>query len=365
LLPLQWLSVFLAMLMDNELISGRPKELFNKNYYTKLPRATTFSYQTLPKFLNFDMLQLFGIMPKTIDLINNTQPGFFIQPTELEIDYYRNKNTRFQLINVVANIHTFKNKDEDEELAVAYPYSICLIPGQKRGVPDTCPIDLLAKLDIEKVTEKHVYTDMSPFKPVEQGFYSGMWMLANPELKVFTDTIGFVLESYFLPIDIELSEALISGPLDLNETVEEKYKKVRVKKYFTPFIDVRPRKVWGCDSPIELFLVQGLAENGLLPLIQTVVFNDGSIYDNFYQMLHNNTFRKGTEIITEADIYFPNERLAIFCDSNKHHRGKKNKEKDSRIDEQLNHFGIRTLRLKGKEIIENLSKCVDNVVRLL
>lgn len=352
------------MLIDNNLITGRPKELFSKPFYTRLPRITTFSYKTLPTFLNIDMLQLFGIMPKTIDLINNTQKGFTIQPTEKEIEYYKKKGTTFQLVHVVANIHSFKK--EDDETAVAFPYSICLIPGQKRGMPQTCSIDLLSKLDLEKIgAEKFVYTDLSPFKPVEQGFYTGLWLIADPGREQFTDTIGFVLETYFLPTDIEVSDALVSGPMDLDQAVEEKFKKVRIKKYFTPFQDVKPRKVWGCDSPIELFLVQALAEKDLFPQLQTVIFNDGAVYDNFYQMMHDNIFRKGTDIITEVDIYFPDQRLAVFCDSAKHHRGTKNKDKDSLIDQHLTGFGIRSLRLKGKDIIENLGECVRKVEDLL
>ena len=140
------------MLLDNKLITNRPKQLLDIEYYSELPKLPIeFNYVSLPTLLNMDLLMLIGIMPKTSDLVKNTQFSFIPQPSQKEVEYYRERNTKFQLINVVANIHTFKNVNE--EFVSAYPYSISLVVGQKRGVPDLCSIELLDKLNIEEISK--------------------------------------------------------------------------------------------------------------------------------------------------------------------------------------------------------------------
>lgn len=347
------------MLIDNNLIKNRPKELYNKEFYTEIPKMPTrFDYESLPSFLNVDLLQLFGIAPKTMDLIKNSQKGFFINPSEKEVEYYRKKGTKFQIINVVANVHTFK---KENETAVAYPYSISLIAGPKRGKPDQCSIDFLDKINLEEIDfSSNVYTDYSPFTDVKEGFYAPLGMFSTNE--THTDTIGFILETFFLPTDIDLKDALINGPQDYDPLILEKYNKYRKKRYFKPFNDIKPRRIWGCDSPIELFLIQGLAEKNIFPTIQTLIFNNGEVHDNFFDMIEKNVFIKGDELITDADLYFPEKKLAIFCDSTKYHRGNKAKEKDQKITEKLSDLGIRSIRLQGKEIVKDLNKCVDQII---
>ncbi|MBL0054583.1 MAG: hypothetical protein IPP31_00035 [Chitinophagaceae bacterium] len=241
------------MILDNELISNRPKELLDIEYYTKLPIVPTeFNYKTLPAYLNMDLLSFIGIMPKTIDLVNNTQFEFYTQPSEKEIKYYRDRNTRFQVVHVVANIHSFKHTSA--ERVSAYPYSISLIAGPKRGKPDECSIELLANADIEKITQqRQVYTDFSPFKPVQAGLFAYTGLVVGNNIEHYTDTIGFVLETFFLPTDIDLDDVPMSGPQNIDPLINEKYRKYRIKRYFKPFEDIKPRKIWGCDSPIELF----------------------------------------------------------------------------------------------------------------
>jgi len=350
------------MILDNELIKNRPSELLKSDFYTELPRVPVrFDYSKLPSFLNIDLLQLFGIMPKTMDLIKNSQQGFFINPSEKEIEYYKSKGTRFQIINVVANIHTFKiEKDE----AVGYPYSISLIAGPKRGKPDSCSIEFLDKIDLEKINfNENCYTDFSPFSPVNEGFYGALSLFyGNGEIKSFTDTIGFILETFFLPIDIELDKALISGPYKFDQKIIDKYDKYRIKRYFKPFNDIKPRRIWGCDSPIELFLIQGLAQKDLFPTIQTLVFKNGEVHDNFFEMISTETFIKGDELVTEVDLFFPHEKLAIFCDSTKYHRSEKAKIKDKKISHELEKMGIKSMRIPGKDIVNNLEKVIKEIL---
>lgn len=354
------------MILDNGLITKRPKELFESQFYTELPKVPVkFNYSKLPSFLNFDMLQLFGIMPKTKDLISKSQMGFFINPSEKEVDYYRKRGTRFQVINVVANIHTFKL---DGNEAIAYPYSISLIAGPKRGKPDTCSIDFLDRIGLDKIDfSSNCYTDFSPFLPVQEGFYApiGMFYGKDSTIKSYTDTIGFILETFFLPTDIDLEDALISCPNEFDQKIIAKYDKYRIKRYFKPFTDIKPRKIWGCDSPIELFLIQGLAKKGLFPTIQTLIFRNGEVHDNFYEMIASETFLKGDELLTEADLFFPEKKIAVFCDSTMHHRSSKAKLKDQRISNDLREIGITPIRIQGKEIVSDLSSAVGKVIEEL
>jgi len=351
------------MILDNGLINSRPKVLLDTEFYTELPSVPfRFDYSKLPSFLNIDLLQLFGIMPKTKELIKNSQQGFFINPSAKEVEYYRKKETKFQIINVVANVHTFKLEGDT---AIAYPYSLSLIAGQKRGKPDTCSIDFLDKIGLDKINfSENCYTDYSPFLPVEEGFYApiGMFFGKNSKVKSYTDTIGFILETFFLPTDTELDKALISGPHEFDQKIIDKYNKYRIKRYFKPFTDVRPRRIWGCDSPIELFLIQALAQRGVFPTIQTLIFKNGEVHDNFFEMIASKTFIKGDELLTEADLYFPDKKIALFCDSTKHHRTSKAKLKDENISNELNSLGIKSLRIQGREIVHDLENTVERIL---
>ena len=353
------------MILDNKLINNRPIELSVIDFYTQLPNAPIrFAYDSLPGFLNIDMLQLIGIMPKTLDLIENTQRGFMEKPSQKEVEYYRKKGSRFQMVHIVANIHTFQMEGKE---AVAYPYSISLIAGPKRGKPDTCSIDFLDKIGLDKFDfSENCYTDFSPFLPVQEGFYGPLsFFYGNRKLESYTDTIGFILETFFLPTDTDLREALIGGGGKLDPEISKRYNKYRIKRYFKPFTDIKPRRIWGCDSPIELFLVQSLAKNEYFPKIQTLIFKNGEIHDNFYDMISKNVFIKGDQLITDVDLYFPKEKVAVFCDGSKYHRGVKNKSKDERIISELLSLGIRSIRLSGKEIIKNLETSTSKVIELL
>lgn len=354
-------------MVDNKLIKDRPKELYKIEFYTKLPdQGFHFGYGSLPGYLNMDLLTFQGIQPKPISFIEEiNQHGFEIQPTKSEVEYYQKKNTQFQIINVVVNVHTFKRQADDS--IIAYPYAISLIAGQKRGKPQTCSIDLLNALNLQDIANlEAMYTDLSPFKPAYEGFYSMYNMFAGAEFEYHTDTIGFVVDSYFLPLDInfETEEIPMAGPT-LEPKINEKFRKYRIKRYYKPFTDINPRRIWGCDSPIELFLIQALAQKDYFPKIQTLIFKNGSVFENFYHMIENKVFIKGDELITEVDLYFPEKKLAVFCDSRQHHRGKKNAFKDNNIDVQLKELGIKTLRLTGKEIVEEIDNSVAKIMNEL
>lgn len=64
-------------------------------------------------------------------------------------------------------------------------------------------------------------------------------------------------------------------------------------------------------------------------------------------------------------MYFSNEKLAVFCDSGKFHRGGKAKAKDEAIDAKLAGIGICSVRVPGKLIVEDVKGAGDLVVDAL
>lgn len=343
------------------MIANRPKILFDLLGYSKLPECPfAIDYSNLPSLLKFDMLTLFGIQPIVKPLLE-IQPCSTANPTEKEIEYYKSINAKFQIIHVVANLHSFIMKDD---IAYGQPYSISIAPGLKRDRPDIAGIETLAQFDLGMISEERsIYTDFNPFKGVFDGFWGKADLLLRPSQETFLDTIGFVSETYFLNVNHNTEDILIPGPTIPNEKLNKKYWKLRTTKYYKPFSNKEPRKVWGADSPIELFLIQGLAKHNLYPVIQTSIYKDGSIYPNFYDVIRHNGKVDGTDLITDADLYFPEKKIAIFCDSRKHHRSIKAKTKDSRIVEELKKLDIKSIRIDGKMIVDNLELAVENVLK--
>jgi very-short-patch-repair endonuclease len=70
-------------------------------------------------------------------------------------------------------------------------------------------------------------------------------------------------------------------------------------------------------------------------------------------------------MITVADMYFSDQRLAVFCDSTAHHRGAKAILKDARVSERLAQIGIRTVRVPGALIVRDLAAAADMVTQAL
>lgn len=343
------------------MIDNRPKILFNSVGYNKLPDCPfTIDYSNLPSLLKFDMLTLFGIQPVIMPILE-IRPGLVANPTQEEIEYYNSINASFQIIHIVVNLHSFIMKDG---IAYGQPYAINIVPGPKRGNPDLANIELLSKLDLGMISEQQtLYTDFNAFKGVYGGFWGKAEILIRPNQEIFLDTIGFVSETYFLNIKHNQEEILMPGVEIPNEKLNKRYRKLRVNKYYKPFENINPRKVWGADSPIELFLIQGLAQYNIYPIIQTSVYKDGSIYPNFYDVVDKNANIDETDLITDVDLFFPDKKVAIFCDSTKHHRSKKAKNKDFRIVDELEKLNIKSIRISGKTIVDNLELAVEKVLK--
>ena len=64
-------------------------------------------------------------------------------------------------------------------------------------------------------------------------------------------------------------------------------------------------------------------------------------------------------------MYFVDQKLAVFCNSAKHHRGAKAKAKDAAINERLKAIGVASVRVPGKLIVDDLQAASDLVSRSL
>lgn len=100
---------------------------------------------------------------------------------------------------------------------------------------------------------------------------------------------------------------------------------------------------------------------GLNPEIQTIITKDGLTIPSLHKLWENTRSRKRLNAITDADFYFPEKKLAIFCDSKEHHSSKESIEKDKKIDKSLASIGITSLRILGKDIVSNPIECASRV----
>lgn len=344
------------------MIDNRPKILYEAEYYDKLPKLPlTIDYSDLPTVLKIDLFSLFGIQPVTLSILNE-MPSVTANPSKQEIEFYKKNDSRFQMLNVVANFHTIIVKGN---IAYGKPYAISIVVGSKRGNIDERDIGFLSSLDLENITNQNfVYTDFNPFEGWYGGFFGDSnFLLGNSLGDNHIDSLGFTIETYFLNKNYNSEEVVYPGAEFHNNDVQEYYKKIRLKKYYKPFANIKPRKVWGADSPIELFLIQGLAQKNVFPNIQTSIYKDGNVYPTFYEMIQEGNYKNGTDFITEVDLFFPEKKIAVFCDSKKHHRSLKAIEKDHRIVNELEKIGIKSIRISGRDIINNLSEAVNRILK--
>ncbi len=239
---------------------------------------------------------------------------------------------QFQLIHVVVNAYSF---EECDGVLHAKPYCISLKPSTKRGEISEASVDWVENIDLEEIDRapKH-YLGFNPFQNAYGFFAMGS---VPPDRSVESDMIGFVYRTYALATKFDNRDILcpdIPSIMEHNQARKD-YEKYRKDWYFKKFTKDKPRKIWGCDSPIELFLLQAMDKEGLSPDLQTIICEDGLTVPSFHKLWENQKSRRRIKMVTEADFYFPNKKLAVFCDSKKHHTSEKAIRKDKAIDVKL------------------------------
>lgn len=346
------------------MIKNRPKLLESIPFYKNLPRAP-FHYDpsALPSVLNFDIYDLCGLLPITSEVFKYYGEFITVQPPQEVVDYYFENNINFQMVLIVANFYDIKLEDGT---VVGRPYSISLVPASKRGKLDPRNVKFAQSLKLEEIEDMgNIYLNFDPFEGAYGLFGSYSTLMGEDGLKTYTDSIGFVINAYFLADSFEKEKVALPNMVEAPKYIQDKYTKFRINHYFKQFKDIKPRKIWGVDSPIELFLVQALAAKNIYPQIQTLIFENGDVFPSFYELIEEQNLRKENPLITEADLYFPEKKIAIFCDSTLHHRSKKAKYKDEKISNKLEELGIRSIRVQGSNIVKYLNRTVNGIIEQL
>ena len=350
------------------MIVNRPSLLEEIPYYTRLPKlpfAPDFS--GLPEVLNFDIVVLDGLEPITVQVAQMHPDGIPLQPSQELLDYYVRQDIKFQMVFVVANFYDLRCVDS---VIYGRPYSVSLMPASRRGNVQEMSAAFFKNFSIEKALEmKPVYLDFNPFKG-SYSLFGGFSSFFNSQdgLETYTDSIGFIIGLiglYFLANKHNKRDIALTDITSVDHRTRRKYRDYRIKRYYTPFSKPEPRKIWGADSSIELFLIHALAHNGLFPKIQTSIFKDGSVYANFYDMVSSFNVKEEHHLITSADLYFEHEKLAIFCDSRQYHSSSEARSKDENISARLAELGIAALRIQGVDIVNDLSGCVEQIKKQL
>ncbi|MEE4679785.1 hypothetical protein V2K56_09040 [Pseudomonas alliivorans] len=354
-------------------IQNRPQELRTFPNYSHLPDE---SFQidlagAAGLFLAHEIFDLDGIQPieSTVMKLSNDQfeglPVVGINPSNDAIDFYRARGDTFQMINVVVCCHSFDRRDGK---LYALPYHISLRPALKNGMPGQVGVDWINKYDLERVLEgRPHYIGYNPFSNAFGVYAIGPVPVAK---NICSDMIGFVYNTYLIASNHVrknvLDPGLCTSLLGETQGILGDYRKFRFKEYFKKFTRSEPVKIWGCDSPIELFLLQAMSQVGLHPKIQMLIYPDGSIFPSLHSMWEGGVRTKNLEkAITAADFFFEEEKVAVFCDSKAHHTSATAVAKDAAIDEKLEAVGIRPFRLAGTEIARSPVSCAAKLKEFL
>jgi hypothetical protein len=174
------------------------------------------------------------------------------------------------------------------------------------------------------------------------------------------DELGIVIERYYLAIDYDPSDIVEMDGFLPDDQSRKAFRRNRIKKLFTPFKQVSTRRIWGLETPIELFLFQELLSRGIRPQCQNLIYPNGSVFQSLYDVYADVEFRRSQRLLTESDMFLPDKKIAIFCDGAHHERGKV-KEKDAKIDARLANLGIRAIRIPGRLINFDLKVAGDMV----
>lgn len=342
------------------MIKDRPKHLLDQPGYNVFPNEPfRIEFDALPELLRKSLGPLGGIQPVTTAMFEAVGDTLEDMPSGAEIELFRNAKTRFQLISLVVNV---ANLSKNGDTYCAAPYALTLLPASKRGEVDERDIDAIAKLDIQKilVESQPCYVGFDPFAG-DWGLYSPLSLLLEQKLNAKLDELGVVVGQYFLATTFD-PEGVVESPLGFaNPKLEGKYGRHRAKLLYQPFTKIATRRIWGAQSPIELFLFQELLSRKIALVPQVLFYDDGSAHSSLYHLWKDLEFRHAPTVIAEADFYIPGKKLAIFCDSNRYHRGGKARAKDAAIDERLALIGVKSVRVPGKLIVSDLKAAADLV----
>lgn len=341
------------------MIENRPATLLADVAYRTLPKLPlALDWTSIPELIRVAMLDLGGVQPVTRAMAEAAGGNLRDTPSDGEVELFRKRGTTFQLVSVVLSCVA---SGEVGGVLQARPFAVTLIPASKRNAVAHETIELVAKLDVSKWLETEpMYAGYDPFSG-EWGLYGNLPGHLDGRRDGFLDEIGLVVDQYFLAADVPDDDEIVTMDLRMpSPEMKARYERHRKKLLFTPFKKVEARRVWGAETPIELFLIQALAKEKLFPESQMLIMDDGATFPSWYHLWQDVEFRHSAGLVTEADLYFPKERVAVFCDG-AHHARAKQKAKDVAINAKLEAVGIRPVRIPGSNIKFELGRAVSDV----
>jgi hypothetical protein len=341
------------------MIQNRPATLLADVAYRTLPKPPlSLDWTSIPELIRVAMLDLGGVQPVTKAMAEAAAGTLHDKPSDGEVELFQKRGTKFQLVSVVLSCVAAGEADGVRQLR---PFAVTLIPASKRGEVQHQTIDLVAKLDVSKWLETGpMYSGYDPFSG-EWGLYGNFPGYLDGQRAGFLDEIGLVIDQFFLQTEIPDDDEILMMDLRMpSDEMKARYEKHRKKLLFTPFKKVEARRIWGAETPIELFLIQALAKEKLFPESQMLIMEDGATFPALYHLWQDDEFRHSPGLVTEADLYFPSKRAAIFCDG-AHHARRKQKAKDAAINAKLEAVGIHPVRIPGREIKYDLPGAVSRV----
>lgn len=346
------------------MIKNRPAALEARPDYRKLPtKPFALSWEWVPELVNASLVPLSGIQPITGKMTQLVGDVLRDEPSDAEVEYFRSVGAVFQPVLLVMNLAAIFGSDETLE---GIPYAISAIPMSKRGVVTTVTIDSVKahRGGAAFAEADWAYSGFDPFVGEWSTFSIAGTILDMKGGKGYVDELGAIVGMYYLWTGFDREDVLEVDQWLPDAASRKRFLRNRIKTIYQPFKQVEVRRIWGAQTPIELFLYQELLFRGLRPALQQLVFPDGRTYPSLYDSHADIETRHELQLLTEIDLYFPAERLAVFCDGAHHGRGKQ-AERDAKVDARLAEFGITSVRASGKLIIEDLSSAADEVCRKL
>lgn len=333
------------------MIKDRPDTLLADPCYREgLGPPYALDWRAVPELVRASMLDLGGIQPVTRAMAEAAGGALLDTPSEGEIALFRERGTQFQMISVIASTLAIAR---ESDFSTVTPFALSLLPASKRGAVSIVGIDYIAAIEGgEKWREAGPgYAGYDPFSG-EWGLYGPLGLVAGNG-KQFLDQVGIVVETYFLATDFEPDEVVMVDIGMPTEKLTHKYRRKRMELLFRPFQRVEARRIWGAETPIELFLMQELARHGIFGVPQMLIMEDGGLFPSWYHLWQDLEFRHAPGLISEVDLYFADERVAVFCDG-AHHQRAKQRVKDAAIEEKLAKLGITAVRVSGAMINRDL-----------
>jgi hypothetical protein len=243
--------------------------------------------------------------------------------------------------------------EQSDGVSTVTPFALSLLPASKRGKVSTVTVDFIAAMaggDKWREAEPG-YAGYDPFSG-EWGMNGPLGLVANMGTH-FLNEIGIVIETFFLATTFDPDDVAMFDIGMPTEKLTQKYRRKRMDLMFRQFGRIGSRRIGGTETPIELFLMQERARHGLFGVPQMLVMEDGGLFPSWYHLWQDLEFRNAPGLTSEVDLYFADERVAVFCDG-AHHRQAKRCAKDEAIDAKLAALGIRAVRVSSTLINSDL-----------